>query len=160
MFKFVLTSCIRSCPPSFHFFFSPLQDDFIVLHISGEYDSVLETVFKTEFLTLLSSKYQESMNRQLKVDITSRSDKFDSKYKLIEYSPPNDGHLLNPYGNHIKFPFKLSQDINVLTLSCWMRGETEHTAILINVAGLKLQAYMTRPNGRVGRTGGLLHMLK
>ena len=52
--------------------FSPLQDDFIVLHIPGEYDSVLETVFKTEFLTLLSSKYQDSMNRQLKVDINNR----------------------------------------------------------------------------------------
>jgi len=33
---------------------------------------VLETVFKTEFLTLLSSKYQDSMNRQLRVDINSR----------------------------------------------------------------------------------------
>ncbi|XP_068688023.1 unconventional myosin-Ie-like isoform X1 [Montipora foliosa] len=50
---------------------SPMQDDFIVVHIPGEYDSVLETVFKTEFLTLLSSKYQESTNRQLKVDISS-----------------------------------------------------------------------------------------
>ena len=56
------------------YFSSPLQDDFIVLHIPGEYDSVLETVFKTEFLTLLSSKYQESLSRQLKVDITSRYD--------------------------------------------------------------------------------------
>ena len=54
------------------FLFSPLQDDFIVVHIPGEYDSVLETVFKTEFLTLLSSKYQDSTNRQLKVDISSR----------------------------------------------------------------------------------------
>ena len=54
---------------------SPLQDDFIILHIPGEYDSVLETVFKTEFLTLLSSKYQDSVNRQLKVDIASRYDK-------------------------------------------------------------------------------------
>ena len=54
------------------FLFSPLQDDFVVVHIPGEYDSVLETVFKTEFLTLLSSKYQDSTNRQLKVDISSR----------------------------------------------------------------------------------------
>ena len=46
-----------------------------MLHIPGEYDSVLETVFKTEFLTLLSSKYQDSVNRQLKVDIASRYDK-------------------------------------------------------------------------------------
>jgi len=58
------------------YFSSPLQDDFIVLHIPGEYDSVLETVFKTEFLTLLSSKYQDSLSRQLKVDIVSRYDKF------------------------------------------------------------------------------------
>lgn len=56
------------------YFSSPLQDDFIVLHIPGEYDSVLETVFKTEFLTLLSSKYQDSLSRQLRVDITSRYD--------------------------------------------------------------------------------------
>lgn len=56
----------------FTFLFSPLQDDFIIVHIPGEYDSVLETVFKTEFLTLLSSKYQDSTNRQLKVDISSR----------------------------------------------------------------------------------------
>lgn len=67
---------MRSFSPSCHSFSSPLQDDFIVLHIPGEYDSVLETVFKTEFLTLLSSKYQDSLSRQLKVDITSRYDKF------------------------------------------------------------------------------------
>ena len=62
------------------YFSSPLQDDFIVLHIPGEYDSVLETVFKTEFLTLLSSKYQDSLSRQLKVDITSR---YDDKSKSL-----------------------------------------------------------------------------
>ena len=56
----------------FCLFGSPLQDDFVVVHIPGEYDSVLETVFKTEFLTLLSSKYQEAVNRHLKVDISHR----------------------------------------------------------------------------------------
>lgn len=67
------------------YFSSPLQDDFIVLHIPGEYDSVLETVFKTEFLTLLSSKYQDSLSRQLKVDITSR---YDGKFKGIYTTCP------------------------------------------------------------------------
>lgn len=36
---------------------SPFQDDFVVLHVRGEYDTVFETVLKTEFLTLLSEKY-------------------------------------------------------------------------------------------------------
>ena len=71
--------CLRSFLRLVIYFSSPLQDDFIVLHIPGEYDSVLETVFKTEFLTLLSSKYQDSLSRQLKVDITSR---YDDKFKV------------------------------------------------------------------------------
>ena len=37
--------------------FSPYQDDFVVLHVRGEYDTVMESVLKTEFLTLLSEKY-------------------------------------------------------------------------------------------------------
>lgn len=43
--------------PSFHTLCSPYQDDFVVLHVRDEYDTVLETVLKTEFLTLLSEKY-------------------------------------------------------------------------------------------------------
>ena len=34
-----------------------------------------------------------------------------------------------------------------------------HTAISINVVGSKLQAYATRPNGSVGRSRRLLHVL-
>jgi len=37
--------------------YSPYQDDFVVLHVRDEYDTVIETVLKTEFLTLLSEKY-------------------------------------------------------------------------------------------------------
>ena len=71
------------------YFSSPLQDDFIVLHIPGEYDSVLETVFKTEFLTLLSSKYQDSLSRQLKVDITSRYDMSYLQLNIVFLYPIN-----------------------------------------------------------------------
>ncbi|XP_064390451.1 unconventional myosin-Ie-like [Halichondria panicea] len=44
---------------------SPFQDDFVVLHVKGEYDSVMETVLKTEFLTLLSEKYQTITSSKL-----------------------------------------------------------------------------------------------
>ena len=36
---------------------------------------------------------------------------------------------------------------------------SEHTAISINVVGSKLQGYATRPNGSVGRSRRLLHVL-
>lgn len=48
---------------------SPLQDDFVVLHVRDEYDTVVETVFKTEFLTLLSEKYKHLTNQTLRVEI-------------------------------------------------------------------------------------------
>ena len=51
---------------------SPQQDDFVVVHIPGEYDSVLETVFKTEFLTLLSSKYEDAVSKKLRIDINAK----------------------------------------------------------------------------------------
>uniref|UniRef100_A0A670ZKC2 Myosin IE n=1 Tax=Pseudonaja textilis TaxID=8673 RepID=A0A670ZKC2_PSETE len=43
---------------------SPLQDDLFVLH-EQEYDSLLESVFKTEFLSLLSKRYEEKTQRRL-----------------------------------------------------------------------------------------------
>ena len=47
---------------------SPYQDDFMVLHIKDEYDTVVQTVFKTEFITLLSEKYQKATRQTLRVD--------------------------------------------------------------------------------------------
>ncbi|XP_069767361.1 unconventional myosin-Ie isoform X4 [Narcine bancroftii] len=43
---------------------STMQDDFFILH-EQEYDSLLESVFKTEFLSLLSKRYEERMQRKL-----------------------------------------------------------------------------------------------
>ena len=43
------------------------------MHVLNDYDSVLETVFKTEFLTLLSTKYEAAMHRKLTVDICNKS---------------------------------------------------------------------------------------
>ena len=44
---------------------SPFQDDFFVLHVKDDFDSVLESVLKTEFLTLLSEKYKTLTNHHM-----------------------------------------------------------------------------------------------
>ncbi|KAL8611996.1 Unconventional myosin-Ie [Nucella lapillus] len=46
---------------------STLQDDFLILHVVGEYCSFLETVFKTEFLTTLSKRYKDKTGRTLEL---------------------------------------------------------------------------------------------
>ncbi|NWS54402.1 MYO1E protein, partial [Chunga burmeisteri] len=43
---------------------STMQDDVFILH-EQEYDSLLESVFKTEFLSLLSKRYEEKTQRKL-----------------------------------------------------------------------------------------------
>ncbi|KAK9514455.1 hypothetical protein VZT92_027920 [Zoarces viviparus] len=43
---------------------SALQDDFFIVH-EEEYDSVLQSVFKTEFLSLLVKRYQEKTEKKL-----------------------------------------------------------------------------------------------
>lgn len=43
---------------------STLQDDFIILH-EQEYDSLLECVFKTEFISLLARRFEEKTQRKL-----------------------------------------------------------------------------------------------
>ncbi|XP_054756570.2 unconventional myosin-Ie-like [Lytechinus pictus] len=47
---------------------STLQDDLFVLHVTEEYDSLLESVFKTEFLTVLDKKFQETLQQKLIVN--------------------------------------------------------------------------------------------
>lgn len=45
-------------------FFSTMQDDFMILH-EQEYDSLLECVFKTEFISLLAQRFEEKTQRKL-----------------------------------------------------------------------------------------------
>ncbi|XP_019852528.1 PREDICTED: unconventional myosin-Ie, partial [Amphimedon queenslandica] len=62
---------------------SPLQDDFFVIHVANDFDSVLESVLKTEFLTLLSEKYKHLTQNQLKfqfnnnITVTLKKEEFD-----------------------------------------------------------------------------------
>lgn len=44
--------------------FSTMQDDFMILH-EQEYDSLLECVFKTEFISLLAHRFEEKTHRKL-----------------------------------------------------------------------------------------------
>ena len=44
---------------------SPYQDDFFVIHVKDDFDSVLESVLKTEFLTLLSEKFKTLTNHHM-----------------------------------------------------------------------------------------------
>lgn len=48
-----------------HVSLSTLQDDFVVIHTKEDYASLLELVFKTEFLSLLSKKYIEEVGHAL-----------------------------------------------------------------------------------------------
>ncbi|XP_019861454.1 PREDICTED: unconventional myosin-Ie-like, partial [Amphimedon queenslandica] len=62
---------------------SPLQNDFFVIHVANDFDSVLESVLKTEFLTLLSEKYKHLTQNQLKfqfnnnITVTLKKEEFD-----------------------------------------------------------------------------------
>lgn len=47
--------------------FSPLQDDFVVIFVSNDYASLIQTVLKTEFLTTLSKRYKDKCGRDLRL---------------------------------------------------------------------------------------------
>ncbi|KAJ0032744.1 hypothetical protein NQD34_002825 [Periophthalmus magnuspinnatus] len=50
---------------------STRQDDFFILH-EAQYDSLLESNFKTEFLSLLSKRYEEVTKRKLTISFSDR----------------------------------------------------------------------------------------
>lgn len=58
--------------------FSILQDNFIIIHVRDDYASLLESVFKTEFLFALSKKYLEDIGHLLNV-------RFNNKYGYFSY---------------------------------------------------------------------------
>ncbi|XP_057697069.1 unconventional myosin-If isoform X1 [Corythoichthys intestinalis] len=50
---------------------STKQDDFFILH-EAQYDSLLESNFKTEFLSLMSKRYEDVTRRKLAISFTDR----------------------------------------------------------------------------------------
>ena len=53
-------------------YFSTMQDDIFVLHVQNDYASVLESVFKTEFLTLLTKRYKDKTGKDLKLTFSDK----------------------------------------------------------------------------------------
>ncbi|XP_066491112.1 unconventional myosin-Ie [Tiliqua scincoides] len=66
---------------------STMQDDLFVLH-EQEYDSLLESVFKTEFLTLLSKRFEEKTQRRL---VLKFSNTLEVKLKKENWGPWSAG---------------------------------------------------------------------
>ncbi|GAB1861960.1 Unconventional myosin-Ie-like isoform X2 [Camponotus japonicus] len=54
-----------------HVSLSTLQDNFIIIHTKEDYASLLESVFKTEFLSVLGKKYLEDIGHPLNVKFSN-----------------------------------------------------------------------------------------
>ncbi|KAL4227974.1 Unconventional myosin-If [Mactra antiquata] len=50
--------------------FSTMQDDIFILHIQNDYASVLESLFKTEFLSLLTKRYKDKTGKELRLQFS------------------------------------------------------------------------------------------
>ncbi|KAK5613019.1 Unconventional myosin-Ie [Crenichthys baileyi] len=81
---------------------STLQDDFFIIH-EEEYDSVLQSVFKTEFLSLLVKRYQEKMDKKLSL-------KFNN---LLEFKVKKGRHLFSSSGSR-QIQFQVGQGNEVV----------------------------------------------
>ncbi|KAJ8391594.1 hypothetical protein AAFF_G00087350 [Aldrovandia affinis] len=66
---------------------STLQDDFLILH-EQEYDSLLECIFKTEFISLLSRRFEERTHRKLPLKFNTT---LDLKLKKESWGPWSAG---------------------------------------------------------------------
>ncbi|NXL05478.1 MYO1E protein, partial [Mesembrinibis cayennensis] len=66
---------------------STMQDDIFILH-EQEYDSLLESVFKTEFLSLLAKRYEEKTQRKLPLKF---SNTLEVKLKKESWGPWSSG---------------------------------------------------------------------
>lgn len=66
---------------------STMQDDIFILH-EQEYDSLLESVFKTEFLSLLTKRYEEKTQKQLPLKF---SNTLELKLKKENWGPWSAG---------------------------------------------------------------------
>ncbi|XP_015258865.1 PREDICTED: unconventional myosin-Ie-like [Cyprinodon variegatus] len=76
---------------------STLQDDLFIIH-EDEYDSVLQSVFKTEFLSLLVKRYQEKTDKKLSL-------KFNN---LLEFKVKKGRHIFSSSGSR-QIQFQVGQ---------------------------------------------------
>ena len=48
------------------------KDDFIVIQVNNDYDTLIQSIFKTELLSTLNRKLKEGLNRGLIVNFSDR----------------------------------------------------------------------------------------
>ena len=53
--------------------YSTKQDDLFVVYVTNEYASLLESVFKTEFVTMLAKHYKQEVGKPLPMRFNDRS---------------------------------------------------------------------------------------
>ena len=53
--------------------YSTKQDDLFVVYVNNEYASLLESVFKTEFVTMLAKHYKQEVGQPLPMRFSDRS---------------------------------------------------------------------------------------
>jgi len=51
---------------------STRQDDFVIIHVRNTYDTVIESVFKTELLTTLNKKYKAVTGNDITLQFSDR----------------------------------------------------------------------------------------
>ena len=99
---------------------STRQDDFFVIFVREEFPSVLETVFKTELLTVLSDKFEQShqkiVNISFKDEITYTAKKDENRIKAWIGSLMGDERVLMFVRGSYEFP-DLSPKGKTLTIS-------------------------------------------
>ncbi|XP_016522129.1 myosin IEb isoform X3 [Poecilia formosa] len=115
---------------------STLQDDFFIVH-EEEYDSVLQSVFKTEFLSLLVKRYQENTDRKLAL-------KFNN---LLEFKVKKGRHLFSSSGSR-QIQFQAGQGDEVVLKPS---GKVLHVSI---GPGLPKNSRPTRKDNRKSRYMG------
>lgn len=87
---------------------STFQDDIVVIHINNEYSSMIECMFKTEFLATMKKRYKEAVNRELSI-MFSDAIEFPVKkegwggggnrvLKFVKVHQPMDVAMLKPSG--------------------------------------------------------------
>jgi len=52
--------------------FGVCQDDVLVIHVINDYDTLLESAFKTELLSVLNKKMKEMHGRALQINFSDR----------------------------------------------------------------------------------------
>uniref|UniRef100_A0A224Z4W2 Myosin I n=1 Tax=Rhipicephalus zambeziensis TaxID=60191 RepID=A0A224Z4W2_9ACAR len=78
---------------------STRQDDFLVLQVRNEYDTFIESVFKTEFLFMLDKKVREKCQRPLNLQFSDKMEYRVKKEGIFGGGSTKQVHVTQGHGN-------------------------------------------------------------